>query len=273
MAECGIPLRELGGVSGLFNGCGVLADGIEPGGAGGFVLGKGLGRITAMSRTLSRIRRATGDEILVRAGRAMLPTPYAEEIREEVHEIVTRDQAVLTPTAEIDPGTLTRTFTLKCNDVVADALLPRLAAPLTATAPGVCLRVLGEDDLPYNPSTWEGFTAVPHVVVSRRGRTHDRLSDLIERHNVCRTVAFTVPTLSLALRTVAAHGLITVAPALLGTDVLPTGLRTYPLPEPTPPIPVVLAWHARHDRDAAHRWLRNLITSTLTAKHAAGSFS
>jgi DNA-binding transcriptional LysR family regulator len=32
----------------------------------------------AMSRTLGRIRRATGDEILVRSGRSMLPTPYAE---------------------------------------------------------------------------------------------------------------------------------------------------------------------------------------------------
>ncbi|MEV0278754.1 LysR family transcriptional regulator [Streptomyces sp. NPDC050610] len=261
----------------------------------------------AMSRTLSRIRRATGDEILVRAGRAMLPTPYAEEIRDEVHEIVTRAHAVLAPTAEIDPGTLVRTFTLQCNDVVADALLPRLAGPFAATAPGVCLRVLGEavttvdelrrgtvdlqisdefpqhpdtrtaavatdsltvvarDDLPCNPSAWEGFTAVPHVVVSRRGRTHDRLDGLIERHNVRRTVAFTVPTLSLALRTVAAHDLITVAPALFGAVLLPTGLRSYPLPEPTPPIPVVLAWHARHDRDAAHRWLRDLITTTLTA--------
>ena len=29
----------------------------------------------AMSRTLSRIRRATGDDILVRAGRTMTPTP------------------------------------------------------------------------------------------------------------------------------------------------------------------------------------------------------
>lgn len=31
----------------------------------------------AMSRTLGRIRRATGDQILVRTGRTMTPTPYA----------------------------------------------------------------------------------------------------------------------------------------------------------------------------------------------------
>src|ERR1700761_3636485 len=44
----------------------------------------------AMSRTLSRIRRATGDDILVRAGRTMIPTPRALELREETRELVRR---------------------------------------------------------------------------------------------------------------------------------------------------------------------------------------
>lgn len=37
---------------------------------------------SAMSRTLSRLRKATGDPLLVRAGRNMVLTPYAEAIRE-----------------------------------------------------------------------------------------------------------------------------------------------------------------------------------------------
>ncbi|MEU9454171.1 LysR family transcriptional regulator [Streptomyces sp. NPDC048277] len=261
----------------------------------------------AMSRTLGRIRKATGDEILVRSGRAMLPTPYAEQIRDEVHQLVTRAQAVLSPTAEVDPATLERTFTLQCNDVVADALLPRLAAPLAVGAPGVCLRVLGEADtsvdelrrgrvdlqvtdeapqhadtrsttlltdtlavvgrrdLPHDPSTWAGFAALPQVVISRRGRVRGRIDDLLEARDLRRRIAFSVPTLALALRTVAAHELITVAPVLLGGQALPTPLRTYPLPVETPAVPAVLAWHARHDRDAAHRWLRTLVADTLMA--------
>ncbi|WP_202233847.1 LysR family transcriptional regulator [Actinacidiphila reveromycinica] len=260
----------------------------------------------AMSRTLSRIRRATGDEILVRSGREMLPTPYAEQVREEVHRLVTRAQAVLTPNAEVDPATLERTFTLQCNDVVAGALLPRLAAVLAETAPGVCLRLLAEGptttdelrrglvdlqitdsatdhadtrrttlfadhlaavgrrDLPHDPSDWAGFAALPHVVVSRRGRTRDRIDDLLDTRHLRRHVAFTVPTLALALGVVAAHPMIAVAPAALTAEVLPAGLRTYPLPAPAPPVPAVLAWHARHDRDAAHRWLRTLVTAELT---------
>ena len=57
----------------------------------------------AMSRTLGRIRRATGDQILVRSGRSMLLTPYAEEIQHEVHQLVVRAQSVLAPAADGRP--------------------------------------------------------------------------------------------------------------------------------------------------------------------------
>jgi DNA-binding transcriptional LysR family regulator len=102
------------------------------------------------------------------------------------------------------------------------------------------------------------------VVVSRRGRTRDRIDDLLDDRHLRRHVAFTVPTLALALGAVAAHPMVTVAPAALTEGLLPAALRTYPLPAPTPPVPAVLAWHARHDRDAPHRWLRTLIATTLT---------
>jgi DNA-binding transcriptional LysR family regulator len=43
------------------------------------------------------------------------------------------------------------------------------------------------------------------------------------------------------------------------------GLCAYPLPEPVTGIPAVLAWHVRHERDSAHRWLRALVGDTLTS--------
>src|SRR6201996_3439786 len=72
----------------------------------------------AMSRTLSRIRRATGDEILVRTGRTMTPTPRALERREEPRELVRRAAAVLTPVQELNLDTLERTFTIRCHDAL-----------------------------------------------------------------------------------------------------------------------------------------------------------
>jgi DNA-binding transcriptional LysR family regulator len=265
----------------------------------------------AMSRTLGRIRHATGDEILVRSGRTMLPTPYAEQIRGDVHHLVAQAQAIFMPTAEIDPATLSRTFTVQCNDVVAGALVPRLAARVAATAPGVRLRFLGESeadtdelrrgnadlqltdqtghpadvrsmtvltdrvvtiarrDLPVDPATTDGFVALPHVVISRRGRRRNLIDDLLAEQGHRRRVAVTVPTVAMALRAVAVADLITTAPARLTADQLGPALRSFPLPMPAPPIPAVLAWHARHEKDSAHRWLRGMITEVLTTEGAS----
>src|ERR1700733_10052650 len=82
----------------------------------------------AMSRTLARIRRATGDDILVRSGRSMVPTARALELREGTRELVRRAAAVLTPPRALDLAKLDRHFTVRGHD----ALLGALARPLLA---------------------------------------------------------------------------------------------------------------------------------------------
>jgi DNA-binding transcriptional LysR family regulator len=98
----------------------------------------------AMSRTLNRIRRTTGDPILVRSGRTMLPTPYALAVRADVHTVVQQARRVLAPQREVDLATLERTFVLRCHDAITTALAPDLVAAVRAEAPGVRLRFLAE---------------------------------------------------------------------------------------------------------------------------------
>lgn len=98
----------------------------------------------AMSRTLGRIRRSTGDQILVRTGRTMTPTPYALSVRAHVHQLVEQAQAVLSPTRELDLSTLERTFTLRWNDSLVGACGPTLLAAVRGRAPGVRLRFAAE---------------------------------------------------------------------------------------------------------------------------------
>lgn len=50
-----------------------------------------------MSRTLARLRAATGDPLLVRAGRGLVPTPRANELRERVQNLSGEVRAVLRP--------------------------------------------------------------------------------------------------------------------------------------------------------------------------------
>lgn len=98
----------------------------------------------AMSRTLARIRRALGDPVLVRSGRAMTPTPYALAIRPEVREIVERAGALFRTRPDFDPGRLERSFSLLTDDTLVAVLGPLLLDRVRQAAPGVSLRFLPE---------------------------------------------------------------------------------------------------------------------------------
>ncbi|MBA3946016.1 MAG: LysR family transcriptional regulator [Herpetosiphonaceae bacterium] len=98
----------------------------------------------AMSRALGRIRRATGDQILVRTGRTMTPTQRALAMRADVHALVQQAYAVLAPDRELALDTLERTFTLRCHDALLMACGPHLLAAIQTHAPSVSLRLLPE---------------------------------------------------------------------------------------------------------------------------------
>lgn len=98
----------------------------------------------AMSRTLGRIRRVTGDQVLVRTGRTMTPTPHALVIREQVHDLVQRAQSLLAPDQALDLPGLERTFTVQSHDAVTTAISPHLLTAVLTQAPGVRLRLLAE---------------------------------------------------------------------------------------------------------------------------------
>src|SRR5512139_3342340 len=66
---------------------------------------------SAMSRSLARLRKTTGDPLLVRAGRGLVPTPRAIELRERVAQIVQGAQEVLLPAEVPDLSAVTRVFT------------------------------------------------------------------------------------------------------------------------------------------------------------------
>ncbi|OZE91270.1 LysR family transcriptional regulator [Rhodococcus sp. 14-2686-1-2] len=104
----------------------------------------------AMSRALGRIRRATGDDILVRSGRTMAPTPRALEIRDEAGDLVRRASALLTPRREVDLARVDRTFVVRCHDALLGTLAPRLLDMVADAMPQVSIRFVAEaanDDL------------------------------------------------------------------------------------------------------------------------------
>jgi DNA-binding transcriptional LysR family regulator len=95
---------------------------------------------SAMSRALSRLRESTGDPLLVRAGRGMVVTPRALELRERVSRLVHETSEVLRPAAALDLSRLDRTFTLRTSDGFVESFGPNLIERVRSEAPLVRLR-------------------------------------------------------------------------------------------------------------------------------------
>lgn len=101
---------------------------------------------SAMSRALARLRAVTGDQLLVRAGRGLVPTPRAIEMREKVHDLVEEAHVLLRPADRLELATLERTFVLRTSDGIPETFGPMLIARVQQEAPGVQLRFVRKLD-------------------------------------------------------------------------------------------------------------------------------
>ena len=106
---------------------------------------------SAMSRALARLRETTGDPLLVRAGRGLVPTPRALELRERVSQLVQGAEAVLRPAEQLDLKQLARTFTLRTSEGFVENFGPDLIARVAAQAPGVRLCFVQKPDKDSTP--------------------------------------------------------------------------------------------------------------------------
>ncbi|OAJ48218.1 LysR family transcriptional regulator [Pseudomonas marginalis] len=101
---------------------------------------------SAMSRALARLRETTGDPLLVRAGRGLVPTPRAVELREQVSRLVQEASAVLRPVHTLDMAQVERTFTLRTSEEFVENVGAALLARTAREAPGVRLRFIHKTD-------------------------------------------------------------------------------------------------------------------------------
>lgn len=124
---------------------------------------------SAMSRALARLRETTGDPLLVRAGRGLVPTPRALELRERVGQLVQDGEAVLRPAQTLNLRQLVRTFTLRTSDGFVENFGPDLIARLSKEAPGVRLRFVQKPDKDSTPLRDAGVDLETGVVGKATG--------------------------------------------------------------------------------------------------------
>lgn len=101
---------------------------------------------SAMSRALARLRETTGDPLLVRAGRGLVPTPRALELRERVSRLVQDAESVLRPAEKLSLKQLVRTFTLRTSEGFVENFGAGLIARVGEEAPGVRLCFVQKPD-------------------------------------------------------------------------------------------------------------------------------
>ena len=135
---------------------------------------------SAMSRALARLRDTTGDPLLVRAGRGLVPTPRAVELREQVSQIVEDAKVVLRPVEKLNLKKLVRTFTLRTSEGWVENFGTALIARVEEEAPGVRLRFVqkpNKDGAPLREGAVDLETGVVESTTAPELRTQELFRD------------------------------------------------------------------------------------------------
>ena len=119
----------------------------------------------AVSAALTRLRDNLGDELFIRAGRGVSPTPVTRDLVHPVRQALQALENSLCQTRRFDPVSSQRKFVLSMSDRMEEELLPNIMGKLCREAPLVRIRnsamgptdaatalISGEIDIAFNPS-------------------------------------------------------------------------------------------------------------------------
>jgi len=271
----------------------------------------------AVSHALSRLRETFSDQLFVRAGATMAPTPMGERMALTSIRILAIIEQDIWEAQSFDPASTRRTFSVCLSDMGALVLLPRLLSTFAAQAPNATLQPIqlpstelavamddGEIDLAigylaklgqnlYQQTLFhrqlvgiirgcnsgaaqamslQQFIDSKHVVTDTLALSNKLLERALRQHGARLKVGVHVPYLLGVPSLVAASDFIAAVPNELAALFSRfTDISTFDLPIKIPHLTVKQFWHARHHNDAGHRWLRELVSSTLGAGSAMAS--
>ncbi len=102
---------------------------------------------SATSHALSRLRQLLDDELLVRAGSTLVPTPRAERMRAPLTRLLDAAQTVLSDDGSFDPSTLQRDFHIATTDYAELLVVRPLSDALACDAPAIDLHARPQGDM------------------------------------------------------------------------------------------------------------------------------
>lgn len=103
---------------------------------------------SAMSGALGRLREFFDDELLVNAGRKMVPTPRAEALAGPVRGVLLQIKATITTKPCFDPTTSERKVTIVASDYAIAVMLSGALQEISRVAPDITVELSQLDDRP-----------------------------------------------------------------------------------------------------------------------------
>ncbi len=101
---------------------------------------------SATSRALARLRDVTGDPLLVRAGRGLVPSPRAARLKQQLPQVMEQVQSLLAPEDLLNPKALERVFTVRCREGFAETFGASMFAAMAQAAPQSRLNFVQKTD-------------------------------------------------------------------------------------------------------------------------------
>jgi len=140
---------------------------------------------SAASHALARLRKLTGDELLVRGKGGMVPTLRAEAMGGPLRRALEEIRGTLSPPAAFDPKTARLRAFIGTSDYAELVLLPGVMARLGREAPGVELRVVALRDEPGSDLASGKLDVVLMPPLASEEGPSIRRRQILEEHFVC----------------------------------------------------------------------------------------
>jgi DNA-binding transcriptional LysR family regulator len=216
----------------------------------------------AMSNALNRLRRVAKDDLFVRDGRGIHPTPVAVELAPIVRQALNLLETGLETTPGLRAGRL-QSFSIAGMDYYEVVILPKLIATIEERAPGTSIKATtGLSSEMEKPLRFGDIDLLIDYVPL--AGPEFRCEVLFEETRVVLMNADpSAPNATISLEEFAASGhlsgsrLIGVAPRRIAELYAGQfGLVMAPLPLDVRPIPIYMVWHESREKHHAHRWLR-----------------
>lgn len=254
---------------------------------------------SAVSHALQRLRLQLKDELFVRSGQKMLPTPFAEQIYQPIQTALSTIQNIAIPQHDFDPSML-QSLKIAIHDEIEPIIFPQLVhhfsqlnldiqflsskldrknmlADLSAQQIDFVIDLVQpyQENLQFENLIEDHFVACtlqtemdlslylssPHIGVSSR-RTGLLLEDIyLNRQQLSRQIFMRCQHYSTALQVLAQYpkAILTIPHSILKHLHYAQDLKIHQLPIELPKIKMGMYWHEHVRMNPRHQFLRNEI--------------